>query len=341
MKAALERWLLRRWYGGVAPGPGLKALAGCYRGLIALRAALYQRGLRRVHRLPVPVLVVGNLVAGGSGKTPLTIALARGLAERGWRPGIVSRGYGRRSQGPVQVALDMPASECGDEPLLIARQTGLPVFVDRDRVAAARRLVAAGCNLVIADDGLQHLRLGRDIEIEVVDGERRHGNGRLIPAGPLREPAGRRVDHRVINGGQPRGTRADHADTTPEWPMQLVLGNALPMAGGASRPLGAFGDGVLHAFAGIGHPARFFAALRAAGLAPIEHAFPDHHAFTADELAFTPPGPRLMTEKDAVKCAGLDLADAWAVPVRADLPDALFTALQTQLAAWSPAHGSA
>lgn len=332
MKAALADWLLRRWYGGVAPGPGLRLLSALYGGLVALRAAMYRRGWRRVHRLPVPVLVVGNLVAGGSGKTPLTIALARGLAERGWRPGIVSRGYGRRSGEPVQVTPGMPASECGDEPLLIARQTGLPVFVDRDRVAAARRLVAAGCNLIIADDGLQHLRLGRDLEIEVVDGARRHGNGRLIPAGPLREPAGRRVDHRVVNGGQAG---------PGEWPMRLALGEAVPLDGGAPRPLASFAGTPVHAIAGIGHPARFFDALRAEGLAPLEHPFPDHHDFTEAELAFPTPGPRLMTEKDAVKCAAFALDDAWAVPVRAHLPEALFAALQASLANWRPPHDPA
>ncbi|WP_414638565.1 tetraacyldisaccharide 4'-kinase [Arenimonas sp.] len=332
MKAALAHWLLRRWYGGVAPGPGLRALAAVYGGLVALRRWLYRRGWKPTHRLPVPVIVVGNLVAGGSGKTPLTIALARGLAERGWRPGVVSRGYGRDSGTPVRVAPGMAASECGDEPLLIARQTGLPVWVDADRVAGARRLVAEGCNLVIADDGLQHLRLGRDIEIEVVDGERRHGNGRLLPAGPLREPAGRRVDHRVVNGGEA---------TAGEWPMRLVLAEAVPLGGGASRPLADFAGQTVHAIAGIGHPARFFEALRAAGLAPIEHPFPDHHAFTASELDLAPPGPRLMTEKDAVKCAAFDLPDAWAVPVRAALPDALFTALQQRLADWSPPHDPA
>ena len=332
MRAALAGWLLRRWYGGVAPGPGLRTLAWLYGAIVSLRVALYRRGWLRVHRLPVPVLVVGNLVAGGSGKTPLTIALARGLAERGWRPGIVSRGYGRSARNPVRVTPGLAASECGDEPLLIARQTGLPVFVDRDRVAAAERLVAEGCNLVIADDGLQHLRLGRDLEIEVVDGERRHGNGRLIPAGPLREPAGRRVDHRVVNGGQA---------AAGEWPMHLVLGEAVPLDGGEPRPLAAFAGQPVHAVAGIGHPGRFFDALRAAGLAPVEHPFPDHHDFAAADLAFTPPGPILMTEKDAVKCVALGLRDAWAVPARAELPDALFAALQSQLAARSPRHDPA
>lgn len=329
MKAALEHWLLRRWYGGVAPGPGLRLLSLVYRGLLALRGALYRRGFRRVHRLRVPVLVVGNLVAGGSGKTPLTIALARALAERGWRPGIVSRGYGRRSQEPVRVTPHLPPEVCGDEPLLIARRTGLPVFVDNDRVAGARRLVAEGCNLVIADDGLQHVRLGRDIEIEVVDGQRRHGNGRLLPAGPLREPAGRRVDFRVVNGG---------AAGEGEWHMRLRLGEAEPLDGGASRPLAVFAPGPVHALAGIGNPGRFFASLREAGLELHEHPFPDHHAFLAADLRFSPPLPLLMTEKDAVKCVDFSLANAWFVPVDAELPAALLDAIAERLADWSPVN---
>ena len=329
MKAGLERWLLRRWYGGVAPGPGLRLLSLLFGGVVALRGWLYRRGLLRTHRLRVPVIVVGNLVAGGSGKTPLTIALARGLVAQGWRPGIVSRGYGRQSQEPVRVSAGVPPERCGDEPLLIARHTGLPVFVDSDRVAAARRLVAEGCNLVIADDGLQHRRLGRDVEIEVLDGERRHGNGRLMPAGPLREPAGRRVDLRVVNGG-----RAGDG----EWPMRLLLGQAEPLEGGAARPLASFAGEPVHAVAGIGHPGRFFAALREQGLSPIEHPFPDHHAFSRDDLRFSPPHPVLMTEKDAVKCLEFPLAGAYAVPVRAELEAGFFSALHERLAEWSSAH---
>ena len=329
MKARLERWLLRRWYGGVAPGRGLRLAASLFAGIVALRGWLYRRGLLRTHRLRVPVLVVGNLVAGGTGKTPLTIALARGLVAQGWRPGIVSRGYGRQSQEPVRAGAGVPPEICGDEPLLIARQTGLPVFVDSDRVAAARQLVAHGCNLVIADDGLQHRRLGRDIEIEVLDGERRHGNGRLIPAGPLREPAGRRVDLRVVNGGTPIGD---------EWPMRLVLGDAEPLDGGTARPLASFIGMPVHAVAGIGNPGRFFQALRDLGLAPIEHPFPDHHAFTQEDLRFSPPHPLLMTEKDAVKCLDLALPAAYAVPVRAELPAGFFAQLHDRLAEWSSAH---
>ena len=322
MKAALERWLLRRWYGGVAPGPGLRALAAIYGGAMALRGALYRRGMLRRHRLPVPVLVVGNLVAGGAGKTPLVIALAQALARRGWRPGIVSRGHGRASRAPTWARPDSDPAECGDEPLLIARHTGLPVAVDRDRVAAARRLVDAGCTLVIADDGLQHLRLARDLEIEVRDGERGLGNRRLLPAGPLREAAGRAVDFRVINGGPA---------APGEWRMDLCLGDAVPLGAGEPRPVGLFAPGPVHAVAGIGHPERFFAALRAAGLQVDGHAFPDHHAYAAEDFAFAPEAPVLMTEKDAVKCGDLGLRSAWFVPARAELPEALVEAVLARL----------
>lgn len=329
MKAALESWLLRRWYGGVAPGMGLRWIAGFYAGLLRLRTWLYRRGLCRVHRLRVPVIVVGNLVAGGTGKTPLTIALAARLADRGWRPGIVSRGHGRSSDEPVRVRPGMSAEVCGDEPLLIAQRTGLPVLVDRDRVAAARRLIAEGCNIILSDDGLQHCRLGRDIEIEVLDGQRRHGNGRLLPAGPLREPAGRPVDLRVVNGGEAR---------EGEWSMTLLLAEAQPLEGGAGQSLAAFAGSDVHAMAGIGNPARFFDALRAMGLTVHEHAFPDHHDFQRDELRFEPMLPLLMTEKDAVKCAEFPLRDAWVVPASAHLPQGFFDAVFERLSEWTSAH---
>lgn len=332
MSAALEAWLNRRWYGPAAPGPGLRLLSALYAGLLTVRAWLYRRGLCRSHRLRVPVIVVGNLVVGGTGKTPLTIALAKQMAERGWRPGIVSRGYGRLSQEPVEVRPGLSPDRCGDEPLLMARRTGLPVSVDRDRVAAAQRLIAKGCNLIISDDGLQHCRLGRDIEIDVVDGLRRHGNGRLLPAGPLREPAGRAVDFRVINGGP---TQPD------EWPMQLQIDAVQPLHGGASEPLSRFAGMSVHAMAGIGHPQRFFAALGAAGLSVIEHPFPDHHLFQRQTVQFQPELPLLMTEKDAVKCAEFPLINAWVVPVSAQLPDGFLNAVIDRLSEWTSAHVNA
>lgn len=318
MKAALEAWLLRRWYGGVAPGPGLRLLARVY-GWVSAR----QRRRRRARQVEVgvPVLVVGNLVAGGSGKTPLVIALAQALAARGWRPGIVSRGHGRRGSAPLLVGPETPAALAGDEPRLIAERTGLPVFVDRDRVAAARCAREAGCTLVIADDGLQYLQLARRIEIEVIDGDRRHGNGRLIPAGPLREPAGRAVDFTVCNGGPGRPGEVE---------MRLVPAEAVAIGTGERRPLAGFIGRPVHAMAGIGHPARFFAMLRAAGLDLVEHAFPDHHAYRREDFAGM-PGPRLMTEKDAVKCRGIAPPDTWAVPVHAALPQDFLDALAERL----------
>jgi tetraacyldisaccharide 4'-kinase len=313
----LERWLERRWYGGEPPGMGLRAIAGAYRVARGLRAA------EAPQRLPVPVLVAGNFTAGGTGKTPLVIALARDLSARGWRPGIVSRGHGRRGDGPVRVEVETLASEAGDEPKLIRERTGLPVFVDRDRVAAARAAVAAGCNLVIADDGLQHRRLGRDIEIEVIDGERGYGNGLLLPAGPLREKP-RPTDFRVVNGD-------GEARATGDWPMYLRLREAVSLADdGTRRSLAAFAAAPVHAVAGIGNPGRFFAALRVAGLEVHEHAFADHHDYERADFRII-RGTVLMTEKDAVKCRGLGLRDAWSVPVEAELPDGFYDALAARL----------
>ena len=305
MKAALERWLLRQWYGGEPPGVGLRLLAGLYRVGSALRQ-------QAPETLPVPVIVVGNFTAGGTGKTPLVIAIATRLAGEGFHPAIISRGYGRSSRLPVRVEASTPIAESGDEPRLMFERTGLPVFVDSDRVAAGRAAIAAGCDLVIADDGLQHRRLARDLEIEVVDGERRYGNGLIIPAGPLREPP-RRCDFKVVNGG-----KAGEG----EWPMHLQLGMARPFSGrGEARELASFLGIGIHAVAGIGNPQRFFDALHAQGLQVTGHSFPDHHAYAASDFQGL-QGPVLMTEKDAINCRGLDLGDrAWVVPVEADLPE--------------------
>jgi len=315
VRQGLERWLARRWYGEVPPGFGLRALAG------AFRVARGLRGHEAPQRVSVPVLVAGNFTAGGTGKTPLVIALAKELSARGWRPGIVSRGHGRHSEQPVRVDVDTPVADSGDEPKLIRERTGLPVFVDRDRVAAARAAIAAGCNLVIADDGLQHRRLARDLGIEVADGERGYGNGLLLPAGPLRE-APRATDFRVING--------ESADERG-WSMHLRLREAVSLSDDAMRrSLAAFGSAPVHAVAGIGNPQRFFSALRAAGLEIQECPFPDHHDFErADFRALQ--GTVLMTEKDAVKCRSLGLRDAWSVPVEAELPAAFFDAIAARL----------
>src|SRR5690606_1197509 len=228
----------------------------------------------------------------------------------------------------------------GDEPVLIARQSEARVRVDRARVAAARALAEAGCDIVVCDDGLQHYALARDVEIEVIDGRRRHGNGLPIPAGPLREPAdrGAACDFRVLNVG----SDPDLAAGFGEWPMWLAPGDAVPLVGGRTRPLSDFAGGRVHAVAGIGDPERFFAMLRDLGIAVVPHAFPDHHAYTADDLRFGSDLPVLMTAKDAVKCTAFVNERHYAVPVRAELPEAVWVALAAKLpkpGPRSPAQG--
>ncbi|BFI95764.1 MAG: tetraacyldisaccharide 4'-kinase [Rhodanobacter sp.] len=321
---ALADALVEAWYGKRRSPWWAWPLAGLYGALTALRRGLYRIGVLPSVRLPVPVVVVGNLTAGGTGKTPLVIALADALHARGLRPGVVSRGHGGKRREPVLLGDTPEPSEVGDEPCLI-RACGVPVAVGRDRPAAAQLLLAQGCDVLIADDGLQHYRLARDVEICVIDGARRFGNGRLLPAGPLREPLRRlaNVDLRVCNGDAPR------AD---EYPMRLVGGDAVTLDGAHRRPLADFAGRRVHAVAAIGHPARFFASLRAAGIEAIEHAFADHHAFAAAELDFGDDLPVLMTDKDAVKCRGFAQPSWWRVPVRAELPVVFFDAVVARLA---------
>lgn len=313
MKAAR---LERIWYGGEPAPWWLHALVPVYRLARALAGGAYAIGLKRAVRVPVPVVVVGNLSVGGTGKTPLVIALVEALRERGLHPGVASRGYGGRAHGPLLLDDHPDAAEVGDEPCLIRRRTRVPVAVARARPAAALLLVDRGVDVVICDDGLQNPSLERDVEICVIDGERRFGNGRLLPAGPLREPVARLAtcDFVVCNGGQARAG---------ETAMRLRGDTVVALAGSpASRPLASFAGQRVHAVAGIGHPARFFASLRAHGIDLIEHALPDHHAIGTADLDFGDDLPVLMTEKDAVKCAAFADARMACVPVRAELPDA-------------------
>ena len=316
MSDAFARWLQRRWYGDAAPGLGLRALAGVYR----LGKAAREATMTPV-RLPVPVVVVGNFTAGGAGKTPLVIEIARWLAARGRGPAVLSRGYGRVSREPLRVATDTPVADSGDEPRLVFERAGVPVFVDADRVAAGRAAIAAGARVLLCDDGLQHRRLARDVEVEVVDGARGYGNGLLLPAGPLRE-APRPCTLRVVNGE----TRAG-VGRAGDWAMRLVPGPVRPLDDALPpRALGDFAGTAVHAVAAIGHPARFFDMLAAHGLEVVPHAFPDHHAFVAADFAGI-GRPLLLTAKDAVKCRGLGLADAWVADVEARLDPRFFDAL--------------
>ncbi len=315
------------WYSASPPPWVLRPLAALYGSLVRLRWALYARGLLQRRRLPVPVLVVGNLAVGGTGKTPLVIALVEALRARGYHPGVVSRGYGGSATTPQLLEPGCEAQQVGDEPCLIRRHCGVPVAIGRERAVAAQLLVEAGVDLVIADDGLQHYALARDIEICVIDGTRRFGNGRLLPAGPLREPLLRlaSVDYRVCNGGL---ARAD------EIPLRLVEDRAYRLRVPSERmALADFGVRNVHAVAGIGDPERFFRSLRAQRFEVIAHAFPDHHPYRPADLDFGDELPLLMTEKDAIKCRAFARPHWWVVPVRALLPEGFLDDLAARLRA--------
>ena len=317
-------WLQRQWFEQRRPAPALWFLLPLH-GLFIVLAAL-RRHLTKPQRLPVPVVVIGNITVGGAGKTPLALAVVQALCGRGLRPGIVSRGYGRRGEGVVEVGPASAPEEVGDEPLLLARRAGVPVWVGSDRVAAARALLAAHpqTDLILCDDGLQHFRLGRDAEIAVFDG-RGLGNGWRLPLGPLREPLARLagVDAVVFNG--PRDERIAAALPAKAcFDMTLRPGDFWHLVDPA-RTCGAeaLAGRPLHALAGIGDPGRFFRTLEGLGLVFSRHPFPDHHAYSAGDLAFAREGVLLMTEKDAVKCAGIATGECWVLPVTADIPPAL------------------
>lgn len=289
--------------------------------IVALRRQLFRWKLLSTHRLRSPVLVVGNISVGGTGKTPLVIWLAHALRTRGYSPGIVTRGYGGDEE-IAAVRSDSDPKRCGDEALLLARHSGCPVWTGRDRAAAGARLLDTHpeCDVVISDDGLQHYRLERDVEVAVIDGERRFGNGLLLPAGPLREPLGRlrEVDAVVINGAGeidvPVATRY-RMQVRGEVLVNVVDPQRRMTPAQFARPV--------HAVAGIGNPQRFFAHLRALGLEVRPNAFPDHHPFQPSDLAFAGADPIVMTEKDAVKCEGFAGANLWFLPVEARVAEEL------------------
>ena len=318
-----ERALQEIWYGGRKPGAMLVLSSWLFGAVSVLRRALYRIGVLKQVDVGVPVIVVGNITVGGTGKTPLVIALVDALRERGWKPGVVSRGFGGSAQEITRVDAQSEPALVGDEALLIFDATQAPIMIGRDRTRAARALIDAGVDIIVSDDGLQHYRLRRDVEICVIDGLRRFGNERLLPAGPLRESMRRLggVDFRVCNGGDAK---------RGEIPMRLVGDTAVALDDAARTvPLASIPRA--HAVAGIGDPGRFFTTLRAAGIDVVEHAFPDHHAFVPADLDFGDDTPVLMTDKDAVKCRAFARATWWRVPVRAELADAFFDGLHERL----------
>ena len=320
MKQLVQQWYSPRVSLWLLPISWLFSL------LVMVRRSAYKTGVLGSYRLPVPVIVVGNISVGGTGKTPLVAWLVKVLQQWGYRPGVITRGYGGQAQQwPQQVT---PASDpvtVGDEPVLLAQRCGCPVVAAPDRVLAARELLGHfSCDILISDDGLQHYRLQRDIEIVVVDGARRFGNGHCLPAGPLREPISRlrQVDYVVANGAAASG----------EFAMQLLPGMARSL-GDHNKVVSItdFQGQQVHAVAGIGNPARFFELLKKSGLSVIEHPFPDHHAFTMTDLAFADGLPVLMTEKDAVKCRRYADARMWYLPVEAQLDQEFSQRLMQQV----------
>lgn len=306
-----SRALNALWYGNHPLRWVLWPVSLVYRLVAGVRRGAYQRRFLPVVELAVPVVVVGNISVGGTGKTPFIIWLAERLKQRGVRVGIVARGYrGGAESWPQWVSADSDPKVVGDEPVLLARRTGCPVVAGPDRVAAAELLLERSpVDVLLSDDGLQHYRLARRLEIAVVDGARGMGNGLCLPAGPLREPTDRLrdVDAIVVNGGV-----WGHAGV---FRAEAVVTRVQQIKGNAQRTLAAFRGRPVHAVAGIGNPERFFDLLDAAGLDVIPHPLDDHADLTAEHLRFAQAGSVLVTEKDAVKCETLAHDDVWCVSV--------------------------
>ena len=313
----------------------LLPLSSLFAALSFLRRLLYRAGILTVHRAPRPVVVVGNIAVGGSGKTPVVAWLCERFREAGHEPGILSRGYGGQLEGVAQVPVEgADPLVYGDEPVLLAALTKAPVFVGRDRVAAARALVAAcpECTVLISDDGLQHYAMAREVEVIVLD-QAVLGNRYRLPSGPLREGPERLAEADLLLRHGPMDERLRHAcGQVAVFAMTLLPSDLYALDGSARHlALARLRGKRVHAVAGIGRPERFFDTLREAGLEPICHAFPDHHRFEAGDLRFDDAYPVLMTAKDAVKCASFAPPDAWVLPVAAQIDPGAFRIVMEKL----------
>ena len=306
--------LTAAWYHGHPALILLRPLECLYRRVVQRRRRAFLAGEGDIYRAPVPVLVVGNVTVGGTGKTPMILWLIEHCRARGLRVGVVSRGYGATPpQLPWRVRADDAAGHAGDEPLLIVQRSGVPLVIDPQRARAVQALLAQEeLDLILCDDGLQHYRLARDIELVLVDAARGLGNGRCLPAGPLREPAERlaEVDALLRNGAAEDGEGG--------YALQLRPSALVNLRSGERVGLDHFSPGQqLHAVAGIGNPQRFFNTLEALNWRPIAHPFADHASFSPAALQFSPALPLVMTEKDAVKCRAFAAADWWYLAVDA------------------------
>jgi tetraacyldisaccharide 4'-kinase len=335
-KARAVRRLERLWYDGSALVLPLVPLSWLFALAVAVRRHLYAAGWWSSTRIGVPVIVVGNITVGGTGKTPFTAWLAQRLRAAGRQPGIVSRGYGGGAQrDALRVTAQTTAAQAGDEPVLLARHSGAAVAVCADRVRAARLLVEEGADIIIADDGLQHYALARDLEIALIDGDRRLGNGRLLPAGPLREPSSRLTEVALVmvNGGKP---------LAGEQGFTLQAGSAVALAGAERRALAQFVGQKVWALAGIGNPERFYDSLRLAGIEPVAVDVPDHGIADLARLRAEADWPILMTEKDAVKYPHCEDRRAWYLPVEvvmSTVTEALIMARVNDLLPGGDMHG--
>ena len=320
--------LLAAWYAGHPALALLRPLEALYRRVVTRKRARFLSGENASYRAPVPVIVVGNITVGGTGKTPMILWLIEHCRQQGLKVGVVSRGYGAKPpQLPWRVRADQPAEQAGDEPLLIVQRTGVPLMIDPDRARAVQALlVSEALDLILCDDGMQHYRLARDLELVLIDAARGLGNGRCLPAGPLREPAERLqgADAVLFNGAS-----TDRADGFGFCLQPSALVN---LSSGERRPLDHFPVGQhLHAVAGIGNPQRFFNTLQGLNWQPLPHPFADHAQFSARSLAFSPPLPLVMTEKDAVKCRPFAADDWWYLAVEAQPTPAFSAWFDSQL----------
>ena len=294
--------------------------------IIFVRRKLYQLNIKRSYDCEIPVIVIGNISVGGTGKTPLLISLCDYLKEKGFSPGVVSRGYGGEFSGIKQVSDADTAKSVGDEPLMIYKKTSVPVVVGTDRVAAVRYLVSNNqCDVVLSDDGLQHYRMRRSFEIAVVDSVRRFGNGFCLPAGPLRERRSRLNDVNMLIYNGDTGIKSD------EYSYQLEITGLQRLSGTEKKELSSFAGRSVHAVAGIGNPSRFFKQLQDNDITVIEHPYPDHYSYCQDDFADWGDECIIMTEKDAVKCRQLALNDAWVLSVTAVFSSELESSLSSKL----------